>query len=356
MPIAIPLTPQQRNQLDEQIEVRGLTRFRDAIQQAATGGVIFGTLRGLGMSEDAPLGASRYGGWPDLPDEDLWPKAGDYWLSFVAQLNLADLPLPSCPLPPGMLYVFLADRPWRPGCHHLVYVPAGTRLERTPAPGDQAWVQGLHEFQDIPPRGEAPVSGPGKGLPHEYREPVVDASVMAYPPILLQVSPVISLPGTQGMADAGLEEIARTPTRWHEHIPRGLRLALWPLLRWIVPDRDYRQDPSWKYIELSQDLETWSWRTHDVFVNLFGHGQQTTGVVTRDAAERVVPRTTGQSAEYCQAIAQEQRRWAPLIELKVLGGKHEICWGCDTHSLEFAVELDRLEKFDFTALQGGLYA
>ena len=60
----------------------------------------------------AKVGTSRYGGVPDLPDENVWPKTGDgEFYNFLMQINLADVPdfvgnvLPRR----GMLYAFFAD-------------------------------------------------------------------------------------------------------------------------------------------------------------------------------------------------------------------------------------------------------
>ncbi|HZG84099.1 YwqG family protein [Paenibacillus sp.] len=60
-------------------------------------------------SDDAiPLGASKVGGAPDLPDNLAWPKWRGYEQSFIAQINLAEIPLPS-PLPSrGLLSFFYA--------------------------------------------------------------------------------------------------------------------------------------------------------------------------------------------------------------------------------------------------------
>src|SRR6186713_1234987 len=43
-----------------------------------------------------PLGASRFGGAPDVPADFDWPGAGEP-LAFVAQINLAELPASELP-------------------------------------------------------------------------------------------------------------------------------------------------------------------------------------------------------------------------------------------------------------------
>lgn len=61
--------------------------------------------------EEAVTGASKFGGFPDLPPDMDWPSAGGKPLIFAAQYNLAEVhradrmnPLPDR----GMLYFFLA--------------------------------------------------------------------------------------------------------------------------------------------------------------------------------------------------------------------------------------------------------
>ena len=70
--------------------------------------------RDLGGFEDAPIGATRFGGDPDLPPSQQWPTDPDApadrnALLFAAQLNFAELPgWRGCPLPKkGMLSVFV---------------------------------------------------------------------------------------------------------------------------------------------------------------------------------------------------------------------------------------------------------
>ncbi len=43
-------------------------------------------------SRDLPVGASRLGGLPDLPSECVWPSWQGKPLSFIAQINLSELP------------------------------------------------------------------------------------------------------------------------------------------------------------------------------------------------------------------------------------------------------------------------
>lgn len=60
----------------------------------------------LPVSEDhIPLGTSKLGGAPDLPDDIAWPSWCGYDQSFIAQINLAELSSPS-PLPSSGLLSF----------------------------------------------------------------------------------------------------------------------------------------------------------------------------------------------------------------------------------------------------------
>lgn len=118
-------------------------------------------------------------------------------------------------------------------------------------------------------------------------------------------------------------------------------MTLWPLIRRLTPERDYRQDPNWKFLELRRGLTPNS-QTHDVYLKLFGYGAQTGGLIERDAAR--------------ESASGVSERWAPFLEMKALVSERDILWGCDMYSLAFAIERTRLERLDLSALFGGLYA
>lgn len=63
-----------------------------------------------------PVGASKMGGHPDLPDDFDWPVVDDVPLSFLVQIRLDDLPhLPGSLLPKSGLLTFWYDtftQPW----------------------------------------------------------------------------------------------------------------------------------------------------------------------------------------------------------------------------------------------------
>ncbi len=96
---------------------------------------------------DLPIGVSRFGGTPDLPPDQEWPRAfGKYPMTFIAQFDLAviakydiDERLPKR----GLLSFFVHD--WLPPktrnvqCyeeHAVVHLESVTGLERKPVPKD----------------------------------------------------------------------------------------------------------------------------------------------------------------------------------------------------------------------------
>ncbi|HET6428967.1 MAG TPA: YwqG family protein [Phycisphaerae bacterium] len=105
--------------------------------------------------EGFPLGRSRIGGEPDMPPGHPWPRRQGRPLSFLAQINCAELPDPdgASPLPrDGLLLVFYdADQqPWgfdpadRDGWKVIYHEGDPARLTRTPAPeelGEEARFQ-----------------------------------------------------------------------------------------------------------------------------------------------------------------------------------------------------------------------
>ncbi len=84
-----------------------------------------------------PLGASRFGGSPDMPRTATWPLSARGYLTFLAQINLSELPkLKGRPLPPsGWLYVFLGSDESTSDVEHVVKFAKGrTVLESRAAP------------------------------------------------------------------------------------------------------------------------------------------------------------------------------------------------------------------------------
>ncbi len=91
--------------------------------------------------DSVPLGASKLGGFPDLPASLAWPKWKTGELSFVVQVNLAELPENDM-LPRSGLLSFFYDReqsawgfdPQHKEGFRLWYFPETSRLIRVRAP------------------------------------------------------------------------------------------------------------------------------------------------------------------------------------------------------------------------------
>ncbi len=112
----------------------GLGAYTDAIIAKALPAV---RLNLAGRSSGA-VGESRIGGVPDLPAGMVWPHNTDGALSFIAQINLGDVPrFEGNPLPSsGMLYFFIGlDEP-ASDVDHLVLLHTGDgTLEPAVKPG-----------------------------------------------------------------------------------------------------------------------------------------------------------------------------------------------------------------------------
>lgn len=142
-----PLTSME--DLDALISRCGLTAARDLIRASAV--PCFHIIAGPPAAE-APLGATRLGGAPDLPAGQDWPKGGAGLLSFLGQLDLADIRARtgSTELPPeGLLSIFVEDA----GCAsdpvaiQAVLTPPGVALARLARPmegdfgGHPGWLE-----------------------------------------------------------------------------------------------------------------------------------------------------------------------------------------------------------------------
>ena len=133
-----------RSEFRAALQRAGLGRHVDALVDAARPSIRLDADTGLDHDR---LGASRLGGDPDLPAGAEWPRKNGAPLSFVAQVDLAELApydlegvLPT----DGLLSLFYdattqlawgfdpADR----GSWDVRHIGAGQELRRTPAPDD----------------------------------------------------------------------------------------------------------------------------------------------------------------------------------------------------------------------------
>ncbi|QDU26992.1 hypothetical protein ETAA8_20760 [Anatilimnocola aggregata] len=102
------LSPQSRKLLKSLIRKHALAAVEYAILSAAEEYVL---LILNGREDYSVLGSSRYGGVPDLPVSMPWPRSERGFLTFLMQVNLAEVPkLFRNPLPKkGLLYFFVED-------------------------------------------------------------------------------------------------------------------------------------------------------------------------------------------------------------------------------------------------------
>ena len=100
------MRPLTRDELSQALHALGLTdAHRDALLTHARREMELAT-----SPDDLPIGASKIGGAPDLPDDDPWPTDPQgRALSFVAQLDLATLPAVDDDLPREGTLCFFYD-------------------------------------------------------------------------------------------------------------------------------------------------------------------------------------------------------------------------------------------------------
>jgi len=119
-----PLDADQRKRLAAAIQRHRLQRFAAKIEASARECLALVPGR---PAKDAPLGATRFGGVPDLPRGMAWPadKEGKQ-LCFLAQVDLAAVPALRRPLLPreGRLFFFIGlDEPASDVEHKVLYSP-----------------------------------------------------------------------------------------------------------------------------------------------------------------------------------------------------------------------------------------
>jgi uncharacterized protein YwqG len=133
-----------QDDLKSMLEMHGLGNMSDAILAAARKCVRF-----EGMAKEspkAPVGTSKLGGQPDLPEILDWPLRDGRPLAFLAQIALSHLPTneESTQLPRSGLLSFFFDvveQPWGfdpkdAGSSRVLYSQESMRLERTAMPSE----------------------------------------------------------------------------------------------------------------------------------------------------------------------------------------------------------------------------
>ncbi len=123
-----------KSQILQLIQKNNLTDFADRIMTASKPAIHISKVE----TQECVIGASRLGGLPDIPTDFQWVSREDFPLSFLAQINCADLQgfasaknLPSS----GMLYFFydVFDQPWGfdpndRGSSAIIYYPSTKNL------------------------------------------------------------------------------------------------------------------------------------------------------------------------------------------------------------------------------------
>ena len=119
--------------LKRRLTEAGLAAYADTLTQLAR--PCYRLVRTLTPEDQIPIGASKFGGSPDVPADFTWPRVSNTkkpeQMVFVAQIRLSDLPGPQLePAPPDGLLSFFSH--WSEG--YVFYFPEGTPLKRIEGP------------------------------------------------------------------------------------------------------------------------------------------------------------------------------------------------------------------------------
>lgn len=159
-------------------------RFRRAVEECGLA-ELWLRLRALarpcytvGLNPDADRGrsgTSRLGGLPDLPPGVVWPRREGGLLTFIGQVNLAEVPRLGVPLPlptGGMLYFFLGiDEPASKIDHEVLFWDGpADQLSRSAEPDESDFLN--DECTIFTPAGVR--FHPAVSLPEFYRDPSLD--------------------------------------------------------------------------------------------------------------------------------------------------------------------------------------
>lgn len=145
------LSPQNYTRCKQLIADHGLDAVRDSITDFAVDSV---SLFRNESRDPNIVGASRYGGRPDLPVNNEWPRTlkGEL-LGFFMQLNLEDVPrFPDNTLPEsGVLYFFLEEDDCGPVKHRIVYAAPGAMLQKTIPPEGKFTIDFAENYSALKP-------------------------------------------------------------------------------------------------------------------------------------------------------------------------------------------------------------
>ena len=94
--------------LDDALKRHGLQEYHTEIARHAKRTFLL-RLCAVEDGEEVPVGASKFGGRPDLPPDYAWPRCEDGFLEFIGQINLSELPDVPHALPTSGLLSLFAD-------------------------------------------------------------------------------------------------------------------------------------------------------------------------------------------------------------------------------------------------------
>lgn len=145
--------PANYNDIKEIFKDSGLGNYWDAFKPLIEPGIFLTPVPAVEINLE--IGKSKIGGSPDVPLSFTWPYWRDIPMSFLAQINLSELPMQSVneKYPrEGMLYFFYVynDEIWYEDPEFdfdqykngkVVYHPTTSRLQRVTAPNELSRVQ-----------------------------------------------------------------------------------------------------------------------------------------------------------------------------------------------------------------------
>lgn len=106
------MNSQMRMNLESLVEKHGLTQFKDQLlSQAMPAAILISEKKSVAAHS---RGRSKLGGKPDAPPNFIWPTKDEKPLSFIAQINLGDVPaIEGAQLPnSGLLSFFYNNEVW----------------------------------------------------------------------------------------------------------------------------------------------------------------------------------------------------------------------------------------------------
>jgi uncharacterized protein YwqG len=140
------LSPEAEARLRAQIDRHGLTARADEICRTAEPAYAV-------LSDDTcskSVGASYFGGLPDLPVGTPWPTSNVGLLTFVAQIRLLDLPTVPDGFPrEGWLYFFTGQPEATGGRHQILYAPPSSKLKPASPPRDGEFDFGVRQVFEL---------------------------------------------------------------------------------------------------------------------------------------------------------------------------------------------------------------